>query len=62
MIENLYHEGTILAIIIKENFHKEGIKFFTPDIFSQQLADMNKSKHYIIEPHVNNIKFNRKLN
>jgi len=44
----------ILSIIIKKDFHKDGIEFFTPPEFSQQLAYMKRPKDYIILPHVHN--------
>ena len=50
-IENIEYEGQILAIIIRNNFHKSGIHFFTPNEFSQQLAYMNHPSGKIIEPH-----------
>ena len=55
MIERIEHDGVVLAILIKSEFQKEGIEFFTPDDFSQQLAYMNRPKGYIVEPHVHNI-------
>lgn len=57
MIEQIVHNGLILSIIIRSNFCKDGIEFFTPETFSQQLGYMNRAKGYFIEPHVhNNIK------
>ena len=47
-------EQEILAIIIKRNFKSEGVKFFTPDDFSQQLAHMSHKKGKKIRPHVHN--------
>lgn len=47
--------GETLAIIIQSDFKKEGIEFFTPDDYSQQLAYMNHPKGKIIDPHVHNI-------
>jgi hypothetical protein len=52
MIENIKHNNKLLAIIIRTNFHSNGIEFFTPDDFSQQLGYMNRPKGYIIDPHV----------
>lgn len=54
MIEKIIHNDQLLAIILRRNYHKEGIEFFTPDDFSQQLGYMNRKKGYIIEPHVHN--------
>ena len=48
------HQGQILAIIIPHSFKQEGIKFFTPDSFSQQVGYMNRPKGYEIAPHTHN--------
>jgi hypothetical protein len=53
MIE-IKHNEQILAIIIFSNYKKNGIHFFTPNNFSQQLAYMNRPAGYEIEPHVHN--------
>ncbi|MDX2173163.1 MAG: hypothetical protein SFY56_08590 [Bacteroidota bacterium] len=50
-IEKIEYESQILAIIIRNNFNKSGIHFFTPNEFSQQLAYMNHPAGKIIEPH-----------
>lgn len=55
MIEKITDENQILAIIIGNNFQKEGITFFTEDNFSQQLGYMNRPKGYVISPHRHNI-------
>ena len=55
MIENITYENQMLAIIISNNFQKEGIVFFTEDNFSQQLGYMNRPKGYVIPPHRHNI-------
>lgn len=47
-------DGKNLAIIIKSDFCKEGIEFFTPGDYSQQLAYMKHPKGKIIDPHVHN--------
>lgn len=52
MIKRYEHKGQLIAIIIPANYHAEGITFFTPDDFSQQLAYMNRPEGYSIEPHV----------
>lgn len=46
--------GENLAIVVKADFQKEGIEFFTPDDYSQQLAYMHHPKGKIIDPHVHN--------
>jgi len=54
-IERISYDNRLLAIIIRSDFSKEGIEFFTPDDFSQQLAYMNRAAGYNITPHINNI-------
>lgn len=55
MLERIFESGKLLAFIIRNSFKKEGIEFFTPDDFSQQLAYMNRPQGYVIEPHVHNL-------
>lgn len=54
MIKYITHNNQLLSIIIQKKFEKEGIEFFTPDDFSQQLAYMKRPKDYVIPPHVHN--------
>ena len=54
MIEKIKYNGKLLAMIIRTQFQKHGINFFTPDDFSQQLAYMHHPAGKIIEPHVHN--------
>ena len=54
MIEQIKDSQKIIAIIVRNNFEKDGISFFTPNDFSQQLAYMNHPKGNIIKPHVHN--------
>ena len=54
MIEKIEHQGATLAMIIRAGFRKDGIEFFTPNDYSQQLAYMNRPQGYRIVPHVHN--------
>ena len=54
MIEKIEHDGKLFALIISNDFSEDGIHFFTPDDFSQQLAYMNHPKGKKIEPHIHN--------
>jgi len=54
MIEQIIHKELLLAIIIRSEYSEQGIKFFTPEDFSQQLAYMKREKGYVIKPHVHN--------
>ena len=53
-IEQIIHQGSLLSIIVRAGYRQEGIAFFTPDNFSQQLAYMNRPAGYVIEPHTHN--------
>ncbi len=54
MIEEIKNKNLLLAIIIRSNYSKDGVSFFTPNDFSQQLAFMKHPKGKSIEPHVHN--------
>jgi mannose-6-phosphate isomerase-like protein (cupin superfamily) len=54
MLEEIKFCDEILAIIVRNDFSKEGIAFFTPDDFSQQLAYMKHPAGKVIQPHVHN--------
>jgi hypothetical protein len=54
MITTVTHAGATLAIIIPAGHREPGIRFFTPDNFSQQLGYMNRPAGYAIPPHVHN--------
>jgi len=54
MIEKITRGSLDLAIIIRSSFQKEGIHFFTPESYTQQLAYMNRPSGYVIQPHLHN--------
>jgi hypothetical protein len=54
MIEKIEFLGSILAFVIRANYNNDGIHFFTPSDFSQQLAYMKRPEGYVISPHVHN--------
>lgn len=54
MISKVLHQGRLLALIVSHDHTGQGIEFFTPDDFSQQLAYMNRPAGYVIAPHVHN--------
>lgn len=54
MLETVDHSNVTLAFILRAGYHAEGIQFFTPDDFSQQLGYMNRPQGYVIPPHVHN--------
>jgi len=54
MVERIVKGNHIFALIVRANYKKNGIEFFTPGSFSQQLGYMKRKKGYVIEPHVHN--------
>lgn len=54
MIIYIEQDKKILAIIIRASYKSDGIKFFTPNNFSQQLGYMKREKNYLIKPHLHN--------
>lgn len=54
MVEQICDGGKILAIVIPAAYRGEGIHFFTPDDFSQQLAFIGHPAGKVIPPHVHN--------
>ena len=51
-IEQIFDEYRMIAIIVYADYRAEGIEFFTPHNFSQQLASMRRPKGYKIRAHV----------
>ena len=54
MVETIEHEGVVLAIVVRSSYRRDGIEFFTPAEYSQQLAYMKRPSGYVIAPHVHN--------
>ena len=54
MLENVSFQETLYAIIVRSDYRSDGINFFTPDDFSQQLAHMEHKSGKIIDPHFHN--------
>ena len=54
MLTKIIHDNQLLALIIHSGYKQEGICFFTPDSFSQQLGYMNRPSGYVIPPHTHN--------
>jgi len=55
MVEYIKKDGETLSVIIRASYRKDGIEFFTPGYFSQQLGYMNRKKGYEIPPHTHNL-------
>lgn len=54
MVDRIEHDGILYAIIVRSSFRSQGVHFFTPDDFSQQLALITHEKGKHIFPHVHN--------
>ncbi len=54
MIKKYINNNELIALIIKKDFTSDGIKFFTPDDFPEQIAYMSHKKDTIIKAHVHN--------
>lgn len=53
-IEQIEHNGEMLALIVRDEYSKPGISFFTSNDLSQQLAYMHHPAGKIIDAHVHN--------
>lgn len=53
-MQEIRHQGRLLAIIIPHDYRKPGISFFTPGELSQQLAYMEHPAGYVIDAHLHN--------
>lgn len=54
-MEIISNKSCQFAIIIRQSYSNEGIKFFTPNHYSQQLGYMKRPASYQIAPHMHNI-------
>jgi hypothetical protein len=50
--EQVLHDGTLYAVIIRRGFDQPGVHFFTPGTFSQQLGFMSHPAGHRIRAHV----------
>lgn len=53
-VEQIEHQGQALALIVRNEFSKPGVNFFTPNELSQQLAHMCHPAGKVIAAHVHN--------
>jgi mannose-6-phosphate isomerase-like protein (cupin superfamily) len=54
LIEQIEHNGEMLALVVRNEYSEPGISFFTPHDLSQQLAYMHHPAGKIIDAHVHN--------
>jgi hypothetical protein len=55
MIEKIIHEGQFISLIVRNDFSKDGLEFFTSDEDFLQLGYMKRPLGYEIQPHVHNL-------
>ena len=51
-VEQIFDEYRMIAIIIYSEYRNDGIEFFTPNNFSQQLASISRPKGHKIQAHL----------
>ena len=52
MIEKIYHQKKLFALIVRAKFRKKrGINFFTPNAANQQFGYMKHKRNHVIFPH-----------
>jgi hypothetical protein len=51
-VEQVVSDGETLAIIVRHDYTAEGVHFFTPGEFSQQLGFMKHTRGKVIQPHI----------
>jgi mannose-6-phosphate isomerase-like protein (cupin superfamily) len=54
LFQKIVNGENLLACVLRADYKAEGIEFFTPSDFSQQLGYMNRPAGHIIPPHVHN--------
>lgn len=54
LVEQIVHNGEMFALIVRDEFSKPGISFFTANELSQQLAYMQHPAGKIIDAHFHN--------
>lgn len=47
--------GTLIAIILPKKTNVQGVTFFTPPDFSQQVGLLRHKKHSLIKPHIHKL-------
>ncbi len=50
-MEKFIHQGVIFAIIVRENFHKDGISFITSGTELLEVGYMSHQAGHVITPH-----------
>jgi hypothetical protein len=51
-VEEVILRDKLYAIVVRRDFHRPGIHFFTPDEFSEQLGYLSHPSGHVVRPHV----------
>lgn len=54
-VENIEVNGEIIAVVVRKCRDFEGINFFSPPQFSQQLGLISRKKDYLIKAHIHRV-------
>ncbi len=54
MVEMIEHNGELIAMIVRREYHREGIQFFTKNDGLLQLGYISRPMGYLIKPHEHN--------
>jgi mannose-6-phosphate isomerase-like protein (cupin superfamily) len=54
LIETIRHAELLLAIVVRSQFRREGIEFFTAPEYSLQLGYLKRGAGLVIPPHIHN--------
>ena len=54
LIEHITHNEKVIAIIIRNEYSYDGIKFFSDEDFSLQIGYMSRPEGYKVIPHIHN--------
>jgi hypothetical protein len=54
-LEYLFYDGNLYAIVLRDDYKGNSVRFFTPDSFSQQLGYLPHKKGDIIKSHEHRI-------
>lgn len=54
MIDTIQHDGQTVAILVRNSYDVDGIRFMSPTDFALQLGQMRRPAGYQVVPHIHN--------
>ena len=55
VLQTVKKKNKLLAMILRNNYNEDGVKFLTPDEYSQQIAYMHHPEGKVIDAHIHNL-------